>query len=410
MADFINNNRLLTEFQAGFQKGQSVKTAALRVYDDLASTIDKRGVGILILLDFSKAFDTIPHNKLLDKLESQFNFSSTAVELMKSYLDARKQTVFCGDRCSNCAEPTSGVPQGSIFGPRLFCCHINDLPDVLRHCSIQIYADDVQLYIRGLGPCSRDLIRMANEDLQRVAEWSNRNQLLVNPSKSKALFIQSGNRRSAMISPALAIEMNGLQIQWVEQANNLGFIFQTDLQWNGLVSQQCGKIYGSLRTLYSCTQDAPIAVKLKLFKALVLPHFLFADVFFINLPESLYNRLRVALNCCVRYVFGLHRRSHVSHLQKNLVGCPMENLYAYRSCLFLRSLLSSQSPSALYRKLIPSRSRRLHNLVIPANRTTGYSSTMFVRGVVNWNALPPEVKRSSSEAIFKRGCLEFWNR
>ncbi|KAL9698909.1 hypothetical protein quinque_002350 [Culex quinquefasciatus] len=97
MANYIDNNHLLTEHQAGFRKGQSVKTAALRVHDDLASTIDKRGVGVLVLLDFSKAFDTIPHNKLLDKLETEFNFSSTALNLMNSYLRGRKQTVRCDE-------------------------------------------------------------------------------------------------------------------------------------------------------------------------------------------------------------------------------------------------------------------------------------------------------------------------
>lgn len=248
---------------------------------------------------------------------------------------------------------------------------------------------------------------MTNEDLQQVVEWSNRNCLLVNPAKSKAMFIQSRNRRTTGLPPELSIEMNGEQIQWTERANNLGFVLQSDLQWDGLVSQQCGKIFASLRTLYSCTRSAPTATKLKLFKALVLPHFLFADIFFVNLPESLYNRLRVALNCCIRYVYNLQRRDHVSHFQKILVGCPMQNLYAFRSCILRRNLMATQTPPALFQKIIPSRGCRLRNLIIPANWTCGYASTMFVRSAVYWNSLPPEVKQCTSDAIFKKGCLEF---
>lgn len=411
MSAYFESNRLLSDFQAGFREGQSIKTAVLRVHDDLAAIVDKKGTGVLLLLDFSKAFDTIPHHKLLAKLEQQFNFSSTAITLMESYLCGRKQTVYCGDRFSNSAEVRSGVPQGSVLGPLLFCCHINDLPSVLQYCSIQIYADDVQLYIKGHGPCARELIRMVNADLERVADWSRRNHLHVNPAKSKAMFITSRRRLTSGFAPPVpGIIMDGQNIAWSESAENLGFLFQSDLQWDGLIAKQCGKIYASLRTLYSCTIAAPIAIKLKLFKSLILPHFLFGDVLHVRPSASSFARLRVALNSCVRYVYGLNRFDHVSHLQQNLIGCPLEAFYAHRSCVFLRNLLTTRTPGTLHQRLIQSQGRRLHNLVIPANNTTCYGNTLFVRGVVHWNSLPPAVKRSSSGAMFKSGCINFWNR
>lgn len=409
MTSYIESNNLLSDHQAGFRGGQSVKTAVLRVHDDLGATIDKKGVGILLLLDFSKAFDTIVHRKLLNKLEVQFNFSPSSVNLLGSYLCGRKQTVFCDNRFSSCADVSSGVPQGSVLGPLLFCCHINDLPTVLKYCSIQIYADDVQLYVRRLGPCTSELIRMINADLQHVADWSRRNSLQVNPAKSKAIYISSQRRLNSGF-PDARVVLDGQSIEWTESANNLGFIFQNNLQWDSLIAQQCGKIYASLRTLYNCAPTAPTATKLKLFKSLILPHFLFGDVLHVYPSASSFDRLRVALNCCVRYVYGLSRYDHVSHLQKNLIGCSLRGFYAYRSCIFLRNLLTTQTPASLYQKIVQTRGRRLQNLVIPANNTASYSSSLFVRGVVNWNTLPPALKRSSSEANFKSGCINFWNR
>lgn len=410
MSLYITENNLLSEFQAGFRKGQSVKTAIIRVYDDLAVAFDKKGGSVLLLLDFSKAFDTIPHHRLCMKLETQFNFSSDAVNLLSSYLTDRKQTVFCGDRRSNDAEVSSGVPQGSVLGPLLFCCYINDLPNVLKYCSIQLYADDVQLYISRLGPSTREMIRMMNEDLERITHWSQRNGLHVNQAKSKALLIRSRSRTIAQQNLLPNIVMDGQVIQWTDRANNLGFVFQNDLQWDGLIRQQCGKIYASLRTLYTCASSAPVETRLKLFKSLILPHFLFGDVIHVNPSVALLDRLRVALNCCVRFVYGLNRYSRVSHLQQNLIGCPFQRLYAHRSCLFIKKLMTTCVPTTLHQRLVPFRGRRLQNLVIPANNTSVYANSLFVRGVVNWNMLPTVLKRSTSEAIFRRDCLRYWNR
>uniref|UniRef100_A0A8D8DF53 (northern house mosquito) hypothetical protein n=1 Tax=Culex pipiens TaxID=7175 RepID=A0A8D8DF53_CULPI len=121
------------------------------------------------------------------------------------------------------------------------------------------------------------------------------------------------------------------------------------------------------------------------------------------------DRLRISLNCCVRFVYGLNRYDHVSHLQANLLGCPLDHLYAHRSCIFLHKLINTHSPPALFQKLIPFRGCRLANMIIPRNNTATYASSLFVRGVVNWNMLPTEVKRSRTEVGFHGKCLVFWN-
>lgn len=292
----------------------------------------------------------------------------------------------------------------------LFSCHINDLPAVLQHCTVQMYADDVQLYVSRRNPCGQELIGMMNEDLGRIHEWSTRNQLRVNQSKSSAMFIRNRRAPADRLDSLPPITMDGCTIQWTDSARNLGFIFQSDLQWDSLIAQQCGKVYASLRSLYVTTTTAPITTRLKLFKALILPHFMFGELLYIKPTSAAMSKLKVALNSCVRYVFSLNRYAHVSHLQHHLTGCSLENFYAYRACLFMRKLITRRSPPALHQKLISSQGRRLQNLVIPANSTTTYSNSFFVRGVVYWNMLPTTVKRSRSDAVFKRGCQQFWNR
>lgn len=148
------------------------------------------------------------------------------------------------------------------------------------------------------------------------------------------------------------------------------------------MKQQCGKIYAGLHTLYNCASDAPFGTRFKLFRSLILPHFLFGELLHTNPSGSAMDRLRISLNSCLRYVYGLRRYDHVSHLQENLLGCSLDRFFAHRSCMVLYKLIKTHSPPALHQKLIPFRGRRLANLIIPPNKTVTFASSLFVQGVV----------------------------
>ena len=117
------------------------------MHDDISQTIDKKGFAVLLLIDFAKAFDRVSHPKLIHKLTNFFQFSNSAANLIRSYLENRFQAVFCNSSLSSFEPIKSGVPQGSILGPVLFTIFINDLPSVLKYRSVHMFADDVQLYL-----------------------------------------------------------------------------------------------------------------------------------------------------------------------------------------------------------------------------------------------------------------------
>lgn len=399
---YLSENCLLSQFQSGYRKGHSIKTAMIKVCDDIGVVLDKGGSVILLLLDFSKAFDTISHIKLCKKLENNFGFSYDAVQLIRSYLSDRSQTVFVNDCFSEYRPILSGVPQGSVLGPLLFSIYINDLPLKLNGCQIHLFADDVQIYVDVSGMTKDVAANLINNNLSNISLWASENSLKLNARKTQACYITRSNRNYE--KPDL--NLNGIPIVYSETVVSLGVTIQSNFEWDGFVLKQCGKIYSVLRTLRYTADFLQQDTKLKLFKSLIYPHLLFCD--FVTTQASAYimNKLRVALNCCVRFVYNLDRYSPVSHLHKSLIGCTFNNFPVVRSVFILHSVIFKNCPQYLYSKLIRLRSPRGIKFSMPRATTSHYANSLLVRSICNWNSLPVELQNIVSPLHFKKAFLQ----
>ena len=135
-------------------------------------------------MDFAKAFDTVSHLKLLDKLRS-YRLNATVIDWINNFLVSRTQSVMINDSVSAYCDVTSGIPQGSVLGPVLFVIYINDLVDVVKHSSIKLYADDSKLYIRS----SQENSEKLTDDLDNVFRWTQSWQLQLSLSKCKHIHL-----------------------------------------------------------------------------------------------------------------------------------------------------------------------------------------------------------------------------
>lgn len=108
--------------------------------------MDKKLITVLLLLDFSKAFDSVDHRILFRKLQQEFNFENSAIALIMNYLSERMQTVCVDGEFSGFLPLLKGVPQGTVVGPLLFSLFINNIPECLKYMMYHIFADDVQIY------------------------------------------------------------------------------------------------------------------------------------------------------------------------------------------------------------------------------------------------------------------------
>ena len=185
LVSFLESENLFNDCQHGFRQHRSCITQFLYAMDDFTSIID-RGASIdVIYLDFQKAFDSVPHERLFVKLNG-YGIKGNVYNWIKSFLTGRRQRVAINDEYSSLINVDSGVPQGSVLGPLLFILFINDLPDIVQSFC-RIFADDTKLY----APSSNHML--IQNDLLSLKHWSQKWQLNFNESKCKVLHIGKHN-------------------------------------------------------------------------------------------------------------------------------------------------------------------------------------------------------------------------
>ena len=207
---FLNAYGLIRESQSGFREGHSCETALLKIIDDWNKSIDSGYLIGSVFLDLRKAFDLVNHSILIDKL-SAYGLSDLSVAWFRSYLSNRKQVTCVDGVISPPMSVTCGVPQGSILGPLLFVLYLNDMDQVINHCSAGMYADDTTLYVKGKSTV--DLNMKINEDMAHVSKWCNRNKMVINRKKTKCMLVGSRQRLATMRNNSLNITVEDINIE-----------------------------------------------------------------------------------------------------------------------------------------------------------------------------------------------------
>ena len=267
--EYFQQKKLFYSSQYGFFTEHSAEYATIELVDKIITQMDKMDTPIGIFNDLTKAFDTIDHSILIQKLR-YYGFNEMSLNLMQSYLTGRVQYVQMNDVKSNYCSVTTGIPQGSILGPLLFIIYMNDIAEASDLFDFILYADDTSLTttIKVIMKKDKDLQMSVNTELNKIKVWLDLNKLSLNIKKTKYMVFHTINKRI----PKFDIQIEGVNIEKVSEFNFLGITIDDQLKWNKHIDKISNKISRNIGILNSLKHFLPLSTKLTIYNSLVLSH------------------------------------------------------------------------------------------------------------------------------------------
>ena len=304
---------MLSDLQHGFRKRRTCETQLMLTVKDFANSLNNRGQTDAVLLDFSKAFDKVPHRRLLLKL-SYSGVRGQLLSWIDNFLSGRTQSVILEGQCSQHSAVTSGVPQGTVIGPLLFLVYINDLPDCVKS-QVRLFADDAFLYreISNQADCEQ-----LQSDLQSLEKWEDKWQMSFNADKCHV--IRFTNKRLPIIR-GYTIHDHVLEV--VPSAKYLGVTLDPKLNWNAHIASTCLKANRTRGFLQRNTQHCPQHVKETCYRTFVRPFLEYASPVWDPHTKKGITQLESVQRRCARYVTKDYRYSSSVTAMMNTLGWPL---------------------------------------------------------------------------------------
>ena len=393
----LNRYNILNDGQYGFLAGRSTQRAIFELIYDVHANLNIDNVTGLLFLDISKAFDSLDHKILINKLR-KLCLSNNSIKWFESYLD-RRQIVRYNGMISKPCKFKYGIPQGSCLGPTLFIFYINELFRHITNVKVLMFADDCVLYQSGnsWGPVRNSL----QKALETYVAWGNDHNLSLNIAKTKAMYICSNHKRRELDDHA-PFNAGYRTISFVNNFSYLGCIIDNELttmpEYKAVYRRIEHKIFLLSKLRYFIDKRAALLV----YKQAILPYVDYAGFMLTSCNLGCKRDLQIlqnnALRTCLRYRMVDHVTVDHLHYEAKLQSLEQ------RRILQLLKILFACSNDQKYLKVTRNRTRAEVKIVfdIPDKCTSKFLNSPFYRGIKLWNVLPENVQRSVNLVTFSK--------
>ena len=363
---------------------------------------------MLILLDFSNAFGSVDHQRLLQVMKS-VGVRGNSFNWFDSFLNGWKQKVKFADKCSQSNNIQRGIIQGENNSQLLFSIFINNIVKYIKKLKIALFADDVQLYVECDVNELENIIYEINDELKCIEKFCKDYGLDINPKKSNALIISSKyNQRSINYENLPKIVISNQEIDFVESARDLGYMINRTLNNTDHIKTVLKKTYGGLNALQPLKKLLPSDIKLQLIKSLILPIFDYMDVvyhdFGIHGTNQDSDRLEKMLNCCIRFITNIKRSDHITPHRNSLRLLSLFDRRSLHIANIIWKIMNNKAPEYLNDILILNKNNTRSNnkLIIQKPNSNSHKSSLFIGGPKLWNSIPDDIKECKSYKTFSK--------
>ena len=399
-------SRPISSKQWGFLPGRSSTSALLSVTHDWLNHLDQGQDICSVYFDLRKAFDSVPHRPLLQKLVD-IQLNPYIIQWVNSYLSNRSQLVVVEGTSSSILPVLSGVPQGSVLGPLLFLIFINDVvTQISPGSSLSLFADDMALYrpISSAGDLS-----VVQRDISSISTWVRVNFLSLQPTKCHAMML-THRRVSQSVEAFRSLYLEGVPLPYVDSVKYLGILITSNLSWSQHISGLHLKVRRLLGMLYrKFYKNSTSSILLKLYITFIRPHLEYCsavwDPYHVKDSELLEKTQKFGLKVCLKDwssdYSSLLSKANIPSLSTRRSQARLTHMYK------ILHELSDFPDVPLDLRSFHYSSRSDNSMAITPYqcRSTQFLNSFFPRTASHWNSLPRSVVSASTLASFKHAII-----
>ena len=404
LLNFCSEFSIFSEKQFGFRRGLSSQDALLDFINYIYEGLDKRQHVVSVLIDLSKAFDTVDHAILIEKLNA-YGIRGLSQKWIANYLSNRTQRVRVNNSFSPKRGVSLGVPQGSLLGPILFLLYVNDITNVSSSVSFVLYADDTTVSFRHEDPGT--LISTLNDELDKIYKWSICNRLSINADKTKSILFTNRNRN---FFNDRKLVLNGLDIEYEDSCELLGLIIDSRLTFGEHTSHVCNKVSKTVGNFYKLRACVSTDEMIMLYHGMFYPYIIYCCLVWGGAAGVHFGLLEIIQKRLVRIMAGESYLAHTRPIFKNLSILKIREIYSYQ--VGIRAFKQNG------RGLMPVAqhshfTRNSGDALVNFRRLNKTQRSLDYLAPTLWNSIPENIKNNTSllkfKCDFKKYLLEFGN-
>lgn len=398
LENFLVQNNIISKNQYGFQKNISTVDAIYQLTSDVNDNLHNKKKCLTVFLDLRKAFDTVNHQRMLDKLEN-IGIRGLPLALFRSYLSSRTQNIKLNKHVSEKMQVTIGVPQGTVLAPTLFLIYINDLCNLDINGKLTAFADDQAITF--CGRSWEEAKNLAETGMEVIKNWLDNNYLSLNISKTKFINYSVYDKYAPDLSQ---IKVKTNFIESVDKTKYLGIVVDKNFKWQEHSLYLTKKIRKLIPIFYKLRGVLSKQLIMRIYNSLVESLLRYALVIWGGTYDMYLKQLHKATNYILRIILKKKKTFPSLDLYKDLQILNLYKLYALESTCFVHNNIKNYT---FINHTYQTRGKQNLNLMTKKYNNTQQHNFIDYLGTKFYNQLNNCIKNIENKKRFRKQTTKF---